>query len=78
MGISEKLPLINSHNKLVKIIGYAVYGFLAFVVVVFVLAATSPDRPESIDKNVVLRGYTFTLANADGWVTDSTTERADG
>lgn len=83
----KKLPLLNSSHLLVKLFGYLMYGFVGLIAVMVALVAILPDLPESTssdpisdtsnDKNVTLRGYTFTLANADGWITNPKIETAD-
>lgn len=51
MGISEKLPLINSSNKIVKIVGYVVYAFVFLIILGAVLPSnTSDDGAASNDE----------------------------
>lgn len=51
MGIKEKLPLINSNSKGIRIVGYVFYGFIFLVILGMILPGedeTSPDT-NSID-----------------------------
>jgi len=43
LGLKEKLPLINSDNKGIRITGYIVYAFLALMVI----GAILPSSPET-------------------------------
>jgi len=48
LGLKEKLPLINSDNKGIRITGYIVYAF----VILMVIGAILPSSPETTGVNV--------------------------
>ena len=33
MGITDKLPLLNSKSKIVKIVGYVLYAFVILIII---------------------------------------------
>jgi len=80
----KKLPLINSSNKGIKLVGYVVYAFILLII----LGAISPRDSENVtsdagstsenSKNVTLGGYTFTLADAGSWLIHPTVDTASG
>jgi len=47
MGISDKLPLLNSKSKIVKIIGYVLYAFVILMIIGAMVPAPSGDRESS-------------------------------
>jgi hypothetical protein len=74
----KKLPLINSSNILVKIIGYVVYAFLILIVLGAILPAPSDDNlaeaseEDSSNANaktlsVVVDGWNFSADLGDQW-----------
>ena len=47
MGITDKLPLLNSKSKIVKIIGYVLYAFVILMIIGAMAPAPSDDRETS-------------------------------
>ena len=47
MGITDKLPLLNSKSKIVKIIGYVLYAFVILMIIGAMAPAPSGDRESS-------------------------------
>jgi len=47
MSIKDKLPLLNSKNAGIRIVGYTSYGFLGLVLFLGILASVSPQREET-------------------------------
>jgi len=43
MGITDKLPLLNSKNKIVKIVGYVLYAF----VILMIIGAMAPSEDKT-------------------------------
>jgi len=44
MGITDKLPLLNSKSKIVKIIGYVLYAFVILMIIGAMAPAPSDDE----------------------------------
>ena len=59
MGIKEKLPLLNSNRKIVRLLGYVVYAFLGLLILLLIIP--TPDVNED-------NGATITV-KADNTVT---------
>jgi len=66
MGIKEKLPLVNSGNKGIRIVGYVVYG----IVLLMVLGALVPSQETStshIASSSAPVGFVVTVTSEDPW-----------
>lgn len=48
MGLTDKLPLLNSKSKIVKIVGYFLYAFVILIVIA-VMVPSEDNRASSID-----------------------------
>lgn len=68
MSISEKLPLINSSNKIVKIVGYAVYAFVFLII----LGAILPSDTQT--NSIADEGSASSDDSSDADVSESSNE----
>jgi hypothetical protein len=74
MGLTDKLPLLNSKSKIVKIIGYVLYAF----VILMIIGAMAPSEDNVATASasapvlsVTLDGWNFSANIGDEWRADS-------